>query len=68
MDDDLRAESDWLAESSMSLTDRDAAYNSKRLRSDYLRKSRGYKSRHQGGEVTTDGPSGGSESGSSDAA
>jgi Ca-activated chloride channel family protein len=68
LDDDLRAESDWLAESSMSLTDRDAAYNSKRLRSDYLRKSRGYKSRHQGGEVTTDGPSGGSESGSSDAA
>lgn len=51
VDDELDAEAAWLDETTHTLSDRDAMYNTKRLRSDYMRKHRGYKTRTQGGEV-----------------
>jgi Ca-activated chloride channel family protein len=47
----LAAESQWLESTQRTLRERDAAYNVKRLRSDHSRKSRGYTTRAQGGEV-----------------
>lgn len=51
-DEELLAEGDWFATTEELMDIADAAYMSKRMRSDYSRKSRGYKSRRQGGEVT----------------
>ena len=53
-DDEIAAEEQWLSRTSELLKRRDAAYNSKRLRSDSMRKERGYKTRSQGGEVFGD--------------
>jgi hypothetical protein len=55
----MTAELDWLASSHQSLERRDLGYLSKRLSADRSRKSRGYTSRTQGGEITGD-PAGGS--------
>jgi len=55
----LKAEADWLAEAQHDLIRRDAARSGKSLRSDVVRKARGYKSRTQGGQVQApDGPYG----------
>ncbi len=54
MDDDLRAEADWLTQSRRLMADRDRQYTSKRFSADRARKSRGYKSRRQGGEIPRD--------------
>ncbi|MGB8020825.1 MAG: VWA domain-containing protein [Candidatus Nanopelagicales bacterium] len=54
LDGELQAEADWLKATESGLASWDAAYSSKRLRADRNRKSRGYKSRSQGGEVHTD--------------
>lgn len=51
LDDELRGEADWLAASSGGLGEWDAAYSVRRLRADRLRKSRGHKTRRQGGEM-----------------
>jgi hypothetical protein len=64
--DEIASELAWLEESERALRSRDADYSRKRMSSDRWRKSRGYKSRPQGGEVTRD-PSDGS-SGSTDVA
>lgn len=52
VDDELRDEADWLTASADMVSDGDVDRSSRRLRSDRLRKSRGHKSRRQGGEVT----------------
>ncbi len=57
-DDEVRAEMTWLTSTSEGLTHWDDGYTSKRLRSDRTRKSRGFKSRNQGGEVPTEGSDG----------
>jgi len=46
------AEADWVAETLGTLDDRDEGYNLKRMRSSSSRAARGYKTRHQGGEVS----------------
>ena len=51
-DDVVAAEVEWLATTKERLDSRARAYSLKRLRSDHHRKSRGYKSRTQGGEVS----------------
>lgn len=51
MDDEVAAEIAWLTTTRDSLATWDREYTSKRLRSDVNRKSRGYKNRHQGGEI-----------------
>ncbi len=51
MDDEVAAELGWLTSTSRGMGAWDAAYSSKRLRSDRTRKSRGYKTREQGGEI-----------------
>ena len=53
-DDEIAAEAQWLSATGESLKRRDSTYNAKRLRSDSLRKQRGYKTRSQGGEVVLD--------------
>ena len=60
--DEIASELAWLEESEHALRSRDADYSRKRMSSDRWRKSRGYKTRPQGGEVTRD-PSDGSSSG-----
>lgn len=58
--DELAAEVAWLEDTRDALRRRDAAYTAKRLSSDRWRKSRGYATRPQGGEVPPapgDGPS-----------
>jgi Ca-activated chloride channel family protein len=64
--DEIASELAWLEESERALRSRDADYSRKRMSSDRWRKSRGYKSRPQGGEVMRD-PAEGS-SGSTDVA
>jgi Ca-activated chloride channel family protein len=54
--DQLLEEQAWLADTQALVADRDPAYSAKRLRSDHLRKSRGYKNRGQGGEVGPEPP------------
>jgi Ca-activated chloride channel family protein len=51
LDDEVR----WLESTRRGIDSWDGAYTSKRIRSDSMRKSRGYKSRTQGGEVPLDG-------------
>jgi len=53
-DAETDAEAAWLTTTSDGLDDWDQAYSRKRMRSDRTRKSRGYKNRTQGGEITTD--------------
>lgn len=55
MDDELQKEADWLTATADGLADWSTSYSSKRLRSDHLRKSRGHRTRHQGGEVHPNG-------------
>jgi Ca-activated chloride channel family protein len=50
-DAEFLGELDWLRATRDGLADWDRDYSSKRMRSDRMRKSRGYKSREQGGEV-----------------
>lgn len=56
LSDELRGEQAWLAETRALVVERGAGYSAKRLRSDNLRKSRGYKNRAQGGEVGPEPP------------
>lgn len=51
LDDQLNSESLWLGETSEMLESEGADYLSRRVSSDRSRKSRGYKSREQGGEI-----------------
>lgn len=53
-DAEMVSEAEWLQATSEGLSEWDDAYTAKRLRGDHSRKSRGYKSRSQGGEVPTD--------------
>ncbi len=62
-DEDLEAEASWLASTEAGLASWGQGYASKRLRSDRMRKSRGYKSRRQGGEVPVDDAEDGAEDG-----
>ena len=50
LDDEVAAEIAWLHETRDGLAEWDSGYTSKRLRAEANRKSRGYKSREQGGE------------------
>ncbi len=59
LDEELADEVDWLRTSERMLDERDRAYNAKRMTSDHRRKSRGYKTRTLGGEVTLDPEDGG---------
>ena len=45
------SEAAWLDETLQTLTDRDGGYNLKRMRASSSRAARGYKTRHQGGEI-----------------
>jgi len=45
------AEAAWVTETLGSLDDRDEGYNLKRMRASSSRAARGYKTRHQGGEI-----------------
>ena len=58
VDDELRAEAEWLLDSQIAMEQRDSRYMAKHLSSDHWRKSRGYKSRRQGGEVRRDSSDG----------
>ena len=64
--EEIAAELAWIEATERAMEQRDMDYNRKRMSSDRWRKSRGYKSRSQGGQVTGD-PSEGSP-GSTDAA
>jgi Ca-activated chloride channel family protein len=51
-DDEVADEITWLTETRDGLAGWDREYSSKRLRSEHMRKSRGYKDRTQGGEIS----------------
>ncbi len=51
MSADTAAEAAWVTETLGSLDERDEGYNLKRMRASSSRAARGYKTRHQGGEI-----------------